>query len=181
MIQRRVPIVVLVAAVLLLAGHAGPSAAAPTPGTNPTTEGVEARGLRIADSATSLRPAARVDPPATNRPGPGEEAVATALNNLRAAVGAPTLRLDPQLSAIAREWSEEMARSGFRHSSGPYAENIAWIGNPRLHPDAAAAMFISMWRDSPGHYANMTNPRHREVGIGLYLDANGWWATQLFR
>ncbi len=74
-----------------------------------------------------------------------------------------------------------MARSGFRHSNGPYAENIAWIGNSRLHPDAAAAMFIDMWRNSPGHYANMTNPRHREMGIGLYLDANGWWATQVFR
>ncbi|MEM8621729.1 MAG: CAP domain-containing protein, partial [Actinomycetota bacterium] len=51
----------------------------------------------------------------------------------------------------------------------------------RLTPDAAAQMFVELWTNSPGHFANMTNTRYREVGIGLYLDNGGWWATQLFR
>ena len=79
------------------------------------------------------------------------------------------------------ECSRRRTFSAIRHSNGRYAEDIAWISDTRLHPDVAARMFIELWTNSPGHFANMTNGRYREVGIGLFLDDGGWGATQLFR
>ena len=42
-------------------------------------------------------------------------------------------------------------------------------------------VFNTSWVNSPGHYANMTNARYTEIGIGLYRNADGWWATHVFR
>jgi len=85
------------------------------------------------------------------------------------------------MSTFALNWSQTMSQSGFRHSSGPYGENIAWYSDSSLSPAAAARFFNDGWVNSPGHYANMTNSRYTEVGIGLYQDAGGWWATHVFR
>ena len=85
------------------------------------------------------------------------------------------------MSAFALEWSQEMSQSGFRHSAGPYGENVAWYGDVQISAEAAAAHFNSRWVNSPGHYANMTDGRYTEVGIALYQNALGWWATHVFR
>jgi uncharacterized protein YkwD len=49
-----------------------------------------------------------------------------------------------------------------------------------MSPDEAAARFNEMWRNSPGHYSNMINASSTKVGIGLYHDDSGWWATHVF-
>ncbi len=85
------------------------------------------------------------------------------------------------MSNFALSWSQTMSTSGFRHSSGPYAENIVWYSNDGLTPEQAAASFHQSWVDSPGHYANMTNTRWTSVGIGLHRDEGGWWGTHVFR
>lgn len=136
---------------------------------------------RISDAVEGLQPAARVDPPPARPSAPGVEAAVAALNRVRADAGAPPLRLSISLSDEALGWSTEMSRSGFRHSGGPYGENVAMTSDVGLRPDAAAELFNQMWVRSPGHYANMTNPAYREVGIGLYLTPGGWWATHVFR
>lgn len=74
-----------------------------------------------------------------------------------------------------------MRQSGFRHSSGRWAENIVWHSNDNLTPEEAAAQFHEMWVNSPGHFANMTNPRWTVAGVGLYHDETGWWGTHVFR
>ena len=103
------------------------------------------------------------------------------LNATRAEAGLGPLSLDSTMSAFAVDWSEEMIVSGFRHSSGPYAENIAWHSNGDMSPAAAAQHFDGTWTDSPGHYANMTDDRWTHVGIGLVPHESGWWATHVFR
>ena len=85
------------------------------------------------------------------------------------------------MSTFAVEWSQEMIRSGVRHSSGPYGENIAWHSNGNMTPQAAAQHFDNAWTNSPGHYANMTSTRYTHVGIGLVPHESGWWATHVFR
>jgi hypothetical protein len=101
------------------------------------------------------------------------------LNDLRAAHGAPPVAYDPGMSATALEWSREMSRSGFRHSSAGYAENIAWHSQSSMSPEVAASTLHDMWVDSPGHFSNMINPRWTRVGIGLYVDASGWYGTHM--
>jgi len=103
------------------------------------------------------------------------------LNATRAEAGLGPLTLDPAMSTFAVEWSQEMIRSGFRHSSGPYGENIAWHSNGNMSPQAAAQHFDNAWTNSPGHYANMTSTRYSHVGIGLVPHESGWWATHVFR
>jgi len=85
-----------------------------------------------------------------------------------------------KMSDFAYGWSLEMSASGLRHSKGGYAENIAWHSDDEMTATQAAERFNAMWRNSSGHYSNMTNPAHTRVGIGLYRHASGWWATHVF-
>lgn len=103
------------------------------------------------------------------------------LNELRRGLGLAALESDPTMDAFARDWSATMRRSGFRHSDGPYAENIVWHSDQSMTPEEAAEQFHEMWVNSPGHYANMTSERWTLAGIGLYRDDSGWWGTHVFR
>ncbi len=103
------------------------------------------------------------------------------LNELRGNLGLAPVSSDATMATFATNWSAEMTRTGFRHSSGPYAENIVWHSDASMTPEQAAEQFHQMWVDSPGHYANMTNGRWTLVGVGLYRDASGWWGTHVFQ
>lgn len=134
-------------------------------------------------------------PPSTGEPAPltSEEAVAVQLvNEARSRAGLPPLTVDPVLTELARKKSQDMVvNSYFSHVSPTYgtayqmevaagirapvmgAENIAKARNARY----AHAMFMA----SQGHRANILNPRHTRVGIGIV--ANGPYGiaeTQLF-
>jgi len=103
------------------------------------------------------------------------------LNEARQKAGAVGLVVDPEMAAFARTWSETMAEGGFVHSSAPWAENIVWVGNNRLTAEQAAESFNDLWVNSPGHYANMIDPKFTSVGIGVFMDQSGWEATYVFR
>ncbi len=114
---------------------------------------------------------------------PSDTAAATSLallNRLRVEHGAGPVVYDPAMSAQALAWSQEMSRSGFRHSSVGYAENIAWHSQSAMSPDTAATTLHDMWVNSSGHYRNMLDPRWSRVGIGLYVDGSGWYGTHMF-
>ena len=104
----------------------------------------------------SLTPARLLDtrPTVSALPAPPSDAAAVSLallNELRTAHGVGPLVADASMSAAALAWSQEMARSGFRHSSTGDAENIAWHSSSSLSPAQAATTFQQMWVDSPGH------------------------------
>jgi uncharacterized protein YkwD len=84
------------------------------------------------------------------------------------------------MSAQALAWSQEMARSGFRHSGIGYAENIAWHSQASMSPATAAMTLHDMWVNSPGHFRNMLDPRWTRVGIGFHVDGSGWYGTHMF-
>ncbi len=131
----------------------------------------------------ALTPARLLDSRPVAPEGPGDPAAAQSLallNELRAAHGAGPVTYDPNMSAQAMGWSQEMSRSGFRHSSLGYAENIAWHSQSAMSPTQAATTLHDMWVNSPGHFRNMTDPRWTRVGIGLHLDGSGWWGTHVF-
>ncbi|MGC0415613.1 CAP domain-containing protein [Embleya sp. AB8] len=147
-----------------------PPAADGPPGANPTVRGNRPPSQSITDAeAMSLE----------------------LLNAERAKVGLAPLRASTDLSDFARTWAEHMRRTGFAHSGREsdalvtgrrtgVAENIVWWGDPAMTARQAAEKFQDMWRHSPGHYRNQTDPTHTEVGIGLYHDDSGWWGVHEF-
>lgn len=133
----------------------------------------------------TMNPARIVDTRSPEQPAPDPAAEAAQhslalLNHLRARHGAGPVALDTGMSSQALAWSAEMSRSGFRHSSLGYAENIAWHSLASMSPVEAAERLHEMWVDSPGHFRNMIDPRWTRVGIGLHRDASGWHGTHVF-
>ena len=130
-----------------------------------------------------LTPARLLDSRPEPPPPPSDAAAAQSLNllnQIRAAYGAGPVTYDAGMSAQALGWSQEMSRSGFRHSSLGYAENIAWHSSASMSPTQAATTLHDMWVDSPGHFRNMIDPRWTKVGIGLHVGGSGWWGTHVF-
>ena len=124
--------------------------------------------------------------PSTTQPSAGDSDRANArslalLNELRVQQGLGTLASDATMAAFAQDWSLTMRQTGFRHSGGPYGENIVWYSDDSMTAEQAAERFHESWMNSPGHYANMTSPQWTLVGVGLYHDESGWWGTHVFR
>lgn len=125
------------------------------------------------------------------------EAVLTELTNqARAGAGLPTLRVDPELVALARWRSEDMAeRDYFSHRIPPHGsrvfdrlqeqgycfrvagENIGWLGGD----DGAPATIQDMFLGSEAHRDVIMGSAWDLVGVGSYRRADGrtYW-TVLF-
>ena len=105
----------------------------------------------------------------------------------RARAGVPLLELCPALSMAARFKAEEMATLGyFAHESPVYgapqniskelfgmedfrSENLTRrITRPRVAFD-----LVQSWLGSPGHRANMLDPSHRYLGVGIIENVMG--------
>ncbi|MDJ0771268.1 MAG: CAP domain-containing protein [Ilumatobacter sp.] len=130
-----------------------------------------------------LTPARLLDTRSPAPPPPSDVAAARSLellNALRARHGVAPVTYDPGLSASALGWSQEMSRSGFRHSNIGLAENIAWHSQSAMSPTTAAETFHVMWENSSGHFRNMIDPRWTRVGIGLHAAGSGWYGTHIF-
>jgi len=105
----------------------------------------------------------------------------------RARVGVPPLQLCPILSMAARFKAEEMVQFRyFAHESPVYgcafnisselfgiddmrSENLA----RRITRPNTAYDLIQSWRSSPGHWANMLDPDHRYLGVGIIENVMG--------
>jgi hypothetical protein len=127
-----------------------------------------------------LNPARLLDTRPTDPARVAEELSRILLDQRRASLGLAAVSLDAEMSAFAQDWSQTMAQTWFHHSSGPWSENIAIWQQPSLTPEQAAAGLHQAWLASAPHYANMTNPNWRSVGIGFYYDETGWYATHEF-
>jgi uncharacterized protein YkwD len=115
-------------------------------------------------------------------------------NEARQKVGAPPLRPSPELATAARTYAAAMAARGcFSHECPPVpelvkriegagyrdwrsaAENIALV--PRSW---TAEQIVAGWIASSGHYRNMIDPNHRELGVGLAGEGSQVYAVQNF-
>jgi len=119
---------------------------------------------------------------------PLESGVLVDINAFRQAHDLPPLRINPRLSAAAREHTLQMAQDGyFAHESAdgsafwrriqsfypssPWAywsvgENLLWAS-----PDVTPTRALGMWLASPEHRANLMDPRWREVGVAAVHEA----------
>jgi uncharacterized protein YkwD len=73
-----------------------------------------------------------------------------------------------------------MSQTGFRHSGGPYAENVGWYRGSSS-PEAAALGLHNAFLASPAHLANMLDPAWTTVGVGIHTDGVSWYITLVFR
>ena len=108
-------------------------------------------------------------------------------NLARIRAGVPPLELCPILSMAARFKVEEMAELRyFGHISPVYGnpDNISreLFGiegmrsenlTRRLTRPRVAYDLIQSWRSSPGHWANMLDPNHRYLGVGIIENVMG--------
>ena len=122
-----------------------------------------------------------------------EEAAALDLTNAyRASNGCATLAISPELVAAAREHSRDMAEHGFLKHEGsdnsePWdrakAAGYLWskIGENILNGMTTGEGAMTLWKDSPGHRANIITCAYQDTGIARVQAANGdWYWTQLF-
>jgi uncharacterized protein YkwD len=128
----------------------------------------------------ALGPARLLD---TRRSSPAaavEDAALVLMNQLRASRGLGPVTVDATIHEFARNWSVTMSQSGFRHSGGPYAENIGWY-REASSPEAVASELHKAFLASPTHLANMINPASTTVGVGVHTDGVTWYITLEFR
>jgi uncharacterized protein YkwD len=104
-----------------------------------------------------------------------ELAFVNVINRVRAAHGAPALRVDPRLERAARAHSRDMLRRGY-FAHGSFAQRLAGFGarGPALGenlgwgvgPHANAEAIVGKWLASPPHRANLLRRGFRRVGVG---------------
>lgn len=112
-----------------------------------------------------------------------EREFATLTNHSRAANNVSKLRLDPQLSYVARTHTHAMARQNLLfHAPGPQITHriTGWtsIGeNIGVGPADDVVGLHKAFMHSPEHRANILNSGYRYVGIGIVVKADTLWVT----
>jgi len=132
-----------------------------------------------------------------------EELIIVLVNAERQQYDLSTLSEDSLLTSLAREHSISMVENGFfGHERYPgerplsynmspgtiRGENLAkmptrqMIPGPYLSLQEVCEWAVSGWMDSPGHRANILEPRYTETGVGVSF-SDGWdylYITQIF-
>jgi uncharacterized protein YkwD len=150
------------------------------------------RVITFAGPATvRVIPAPKPPPAPPEEPESSEAAAAllAAANRARQAAGLSALQDEPRLDRAAQGWAEFCARAGTLSHFGPAGTTDAdpWTrlraaGFPATYDSAnenAAAwqttyqQVINDWLDSPGHRANLLNPKWNYAGGGAATAADG--------
>lgn len=103
------------------------------------------------------------------------------VRNLRAAYGVGGLKVSAALSDVARDWSKKLP-GGFYHN--PNVGNqipsnwTAWGENIAYNTSISAAFTALV--NSPGHLANMIDPRYTHIGVGVHISGGRVYVTQVF-
>jgi uncharacterized protein YkwD len=143
------------------------------------------RRLASTAATVSLAVAALLHVAAPASAGPSEPELVTLANQARAAAGVAPLAARPDLTGVARAWSERMAREGqLRHNPAVGSQVCCWraVAENVGYSYRGAADVHRMLLASAGHRANLLDPASTEVGIGTATDAQGRiWVTQVFR
>ena len=110
------------------------------------------------------------------------------VNELRSSLGLQPVTRYQELDTVAQDWSEQQAAANNMSHRPDFtsvypqgwttgSENVAW----RTSGGDTGALIFEQWRNSPGHYKNMTDPNVNSIGIGFAQTSDGrWYATQNF-
>ncbi|MCQ2308189.1 MAG: SafA/ExsA family spore coat assembly protein [Bacteroidales bacterium] len=117
-----------------------------------------------------------------------EQEVLDLVNAERAKTGVAPVKLNWELSRVARFKSEDMLNSGyFSHTSPTYGSPFKMMNDFGIRYNSAAeniakgqrssSEVMDAWMNSSGHRSNILNGKYTEMGIGK---AGNYW-TQMFK
>ncbi len=91
-------------------------------------------------------------------------------NQLRTGLGLSALTVDPELTSVARKWSQKMAEKGDIFHNEQLASDVKanWskLGeNVGMGDDLP--LIENLWEKSPAHYRNLVDASFELVGIGV--------------
>ncbi len=104
-------------------------------------------------------------------------------NIQRRQVGLQSLTLNTQLNAVAQSYSQSMAIDDFFSHTGADGSSMSdrvdatgyqyWTISENIAAGySTPEVVVDKWMNSPGHRANILNPKFAEIGIGYYYHAN---------
>ena len=112
------------------------------------------------------------------------------VNEFRAAKGLATLAVSDTLTFSAKWMAQDMAvYSYFSHTSldgrtptermadAGYPAASTWTGENLAAGQTTAREVLAGWINSPGHYAVLTNPQYRAIGLGRAYSAGSTYKT----
>ena len=128
--------------------------------------------------------------PAATAIAAAEAQMAALVNRLRKSLGLYALTYYSNIAAVARRWSQTLADEQDLYHNPNYTDqypagwNLAGENASRRFrvmslSDAVQNSFDGPV-DSPGHYANMTDPAYTHLGVGIAVEGDSFWATQNF-
>jgi len=97
----------------------------------------------------------------------------------------PTVKLSSCVDKFAEKQARAMARRQqmFHQPMGPILQKcrLGQVGENVAYGFSGGAATTTAWLASPGHRANLLNPKHRLIGVGAYQDSGGvWYVSQVF-
>ena len=127
--------------------------------------------------------------PASSQVSAFEQQVLDLTNQERAKIGVPALKLDIELSKVAREKSRDMQAKGyFDHNSPTYGSPFDMMkkfgvsyrtaGENIAMGQQSPQEVVTAWMNSEGHRKNILNANYTHIGIGHIAQGNYW--TQMF-
>lgn len=121
-----------------------------------------------------------------------ESQVAALVNKERAANGLKPLRMNWELSRVARYKSEDMRdKRYFAHDSPTYGSpfdmmkkfevSYSYAGENIAAGQTTAEAVMQSWMNSPGHRKNILSPNFTEIGVGYATGGSyKYYWTQMF-
>lgn len=117
-----------------------------------------------------------------------EQQVVTLTNQERAKHGLPELKVDLQLSKVARAKSKDMSDNNyFSHTSPTYGSPFDMMkqygvtyrsaGENIAKGQRSPAEVVNAWMNSEGHRANILNESFTHIGVG-YVENGNYWTQQ---
>lgn len=112
------------------------------------------------------------------------------VNQERAKVGCSPVTTSAPLTALAQDFSEDMAARDFFGHTDPdgatpwdraSAAGVQGLGGENIaRGQADAQAVMDAWMNSEGHRANILNCDYKTLGVGVHLGSGGPWWTQDF-
>lgn len=97
-------------------------------------------------------------------------------NQVRAQAGLAPVAMSESLNQVAQGCSQQQAAQGYMAHCDNFAAKFpaGWTtASENVAVGYAVTEVTTGWKNSPGHYRNMTDPRATHVGIGVAYGADG--------
>lgn len=118
-----------------------------------------------------------------DNPAADEAQFVALLNQTRAKGGLAPLTVDPELTALARQWAQHQADDGHISHANPISAGVTadWLKlGENVGTGGNVTAVMNAFIASPGHYANIMDPEFTKVGVGVVWVGNALYTTHRF-